>query len=149
VLASRDFKDEPSARQEAALMSALETMKAVYAAFARNDPSVLFAAMDPAIRWNQAEGNPLADGNPYVGPQAVGDGVFARLMATVDNFTVTPETFIDGGDHVVALGRYGGTMKNSGTPLDSSFCHVWVFHVDKIVTFQQFTDTAQWTRLMT
>jgi len=55
-------------------MSALETIKAVYAAFGRNDPSVLFAAMDPAINWNQAEGNPLADRNPYVGPQAVGEG---------------------------------------------------------------------------
>jgi hypothetical protein len=33
---------------------------------------VLFGAMDPAIPWNEAEGNPLADRNPYVGPQAVG-----------------------------------------------------------------------------
>ncbi len=30
-------------------MSAVETIKAAYAAFGRNDPSVLFAAMDPAI----------------------------------------------------------------------------------------------------
>ena len=42
-------------------MSAFETIKAAYAAFARNDPSVLFAAMDPGINWNQAEGNLLAD----------------------------------------------------------------------------------------
>ena len=53
------------------------------------------------------------------------------------------------GDHVVVLGRYRGTMKNGGSPLDSPFCHVWRFRGDKIVTFQQFTDTAQWTRLMT
>ena len=79
-------------------MSALETMKAAYAALGRNDPSLLFAAMDPAIRWNEAEGNPLANRNPYVGPQAVGEGVFARLMGAIDNFTVTPETFVDGGD---------------------------------------------------
>ena len=61
-------------------MSAIETIKAAYAAFGENDPSVLFAAMDPAIEWNEAEGNPLADGNPYVGAQAVGEGVFGRLM---------------------------------------------------------------------
>ncbi len=60
-------------------MSAFETIKAAYAAFGRNDPSVLFAAMDSGINWNEAEGTPLADRNPYVGPQAVGDGVFARL----------------------------------------------------------------------
>jgi ketosteroid isomerase-like protein len=86
-------------------MSALETAKSAYAALGRNDPSVLFGAMDPAINWNQAEGNPLADRNPYVGPQAVGEGVFARLVAAIDIFTVVPSTFIDGGDHVVVLGR--------------------------------------------
>ena len=130
-------------------MSAFKTIQAGYAAFGRNDPSVLFAAMDPAIKWNEAEGYPLADRNPYVGPQAVGEGVFARLLGAIDNFTVVPSTFIDGGDHIVVLGRYGGTMKNGGTPLDSPFCHVFRFHGDKIVMFQQFTDTAQWTRLMT
>src|SRR5829696_1657873 len=88
-------------------MSAIETIKAAYAAFGRNDPSVLFAAMDSAISWNEAEGNPLADRNPYVGPQAVGDGVFARLLAAIDNFTAVPSTFIDGGDHV---------LKPSGVP---------------------------------
>lgn len=129
-------------------MSALETIKAAYAAFGRNDPSVLFAAMDPAINWNEAEGYPLADRNPYVGPQAVGEGVFARLMAAIDNFTVTPSTFIEGGDHVVVLGRYRGTTRAEGATLDAPFCHVFRFHGDKIATFQQYTDTAQWTRLM-
>ncbi len=129
-------------------MSALETIKAAYAAFARNDSSVLFAAMDPAIHWNEAEGTPLADRNPYVGPQAVGEGVFARLVAAIDNFTVVPSTFIDGGDHVVVLGRYGGKMKDGGATLDSPFCHVYRFHGDNVVTFQQYTDTAQWARLM-
>ena len=130
------------------IMSAFETIKAAYAAFGRNDPSVLFAAMDPAIKWNEAEGYPLADRNPYIGPQAVGEGVFARVLATIDNFTVAPSTFIDGGDHVVVLGRYGGTTKAGGAELDSPFCHVYRFQGDKAVMFQQYTDTAQWTRLM-
>jgi ketosteroid isomerase-like protein len=129
-------------------VSALETVKAAYAAFGRNDPTVLFGAMDSAIIWNQAEGFPLADRNPYVGPQAVGEGVFGRLMAAIDSFTVTPSTFIEGGDHVVVLGRYRGTMKAGSATLDAPFCHVYRFRGDKIVTFQQYTDTAQWARLM-
>ena len=129
-------------------MSAVDTIKAAYAALGRNDPSVLFAAMDPTINWNEAEGNPLADRNPYVGPQAVGEGVFGRLLAAIDNFTAVPSTFIDGGSHVVVLGRYGGAMKDGGAALDSPFCHVYRFEGDKAVMFQQFTDTAQWTRLM-
>jgi ketosteroid isomerase-like protein len=109
---------------------------------------VLFAAMDSAISWNEAEGSPFADRNPYIGPQAVGEGVFVRMMAAIDNFTVTPGTFIEGSHHVVVLGRYGGTMKASGAALDAPFCHVFRFHDGKVVTFQQYTDTAQWTRLM-
>ena len=129
-------------------MSAFEKVKAAYAAFGRNDPSVLFGALDSAINWNEAEGNPLADRNPYVGPQAVGEGVFARLLAAIDNFTAVPNTFIDGGDHVVVLGRYRGTMKAGGATLDSPFCHVYRFRDGKAVMFQQYTDTEQWARLM-
>ena len=129
-------------------MTAFETIKSAYAALGGNDPSVLFGAMDAAINWNEAEGNPLADRNPYVGPQAIGEGVFGRLMAAIDNFTAVPGVFIDGGDHVVVLGRYGGTMKAGGATLDSPFCHVYRFRDGKAVMFQQYTDTAQWARLM-
>jgi ketosteroid isomerase-like protein len=128
-------------------MSAVETVKAAYAAFGRNDPSVLFGAMDPGIHWNEAEGYSLADRNPYVGPQGVG-ALFGQLLGAIDNFTVVPATIIDGGDHVVALGRYRGTMKNGGATLDAPFCHVFRFQDGKVVTFQQYTDTAQWARLM-
>ena len=129
-------------------MSAFETVKSAYAAFGRNDPSVLFGAMDPAIVWNEAEGNPLAAGNPFVGAQAIGEGVFGPLMAALDNFAVTPSTFIDGGDHVVVLGRYTGAVKKGGAPLDAQFCHVYRFNGDKMVMFQQYTDSAQWVRVL-
>jgi len=129
-------------------MTAVETIKAAYAAFGRNDPSVLFGAMDPAVTWHEAEGNPLADRNPYVGAQAIGEGVFGRLMAVIDGFTAAPSAFIDGGDDVVVLGRYGGTIKTSGAHLDAQFCHVYRFRDGKIVSFQQYTDSAQWARLL-
>lgn len=130
-------------------MTPVETIKAAYAAFGRNDPSVLFGAMDPGVTWNEAEGNPLADRNPYVGAQAIGEGVFGRLLAAIDAFSAVPATYIDGGDAVVVLGRYGGTMKASGARLDAQFCHVYHFHGGKVVSFQQYTDSAQWAKLMT
>ena len=129
-------------------MAAVDMVKAAYAAFARNDPSVMFSAMDPSIAWLEAEGSPYADGNPYVGPQAIGERVFGRLMAAIENFTVTPETFIDGGDDVVVVGRYRGTQKTGGAKLDAPFCHVYRFRDGKVIAFQQFTDTAQWARLI-
>ena len=41
-------------------MSAVETMKAAYAALGRNDPSGLFGAMDAGIEWNEAEQTAVA-----------------------------------------------------------------------------------------
>jgi uncharacterized protein len=129
-------------------MSNVKTLQAAYAALANNDPSMLFGAMAPDIQWNQAQGNPLADRNPYIGAQSVGEGVFGRLLAAIDNFTAAPDRFIDSGDDVVVLGRYGGTMKHNGAKLDAPFCHVYRFAGDRIATFQQYTDSAQWARLM-
>ena len=86
-------------------MSSVPTVQAAYAAFANNDPSLLFGAMAPDIQWNEAEGNPLADRNPYVGGQAVGEGVFGRLLAAIDGFSAVPDRFVDGGDDVIVLGR--------------------------------------------
>jgi len=129
-------------------MTPVETIKAAYAAFGRNDPSVLFGAMAAAVTWNEAEGNPLADRNPYVGAQAIGEGVFGRLLGAIDGFTAVPATFIDGGDDVVVQGRYGGTIKATSARIDAQFCHVYRFSDGKIVSFQQYTDSAQWARLL-
>ena len=129
-------------------MSNGQTVQAAYAALANNDPSLLFGAMAPDIQWNQAEGNPLADGNPYIGGQSVGEGVFGRLLAAIDNFTAVPDRLVEAGDDVIVLGRYGGTMKHDGAKLDAPFCHVFRFEGDRIASFQQYTDSAQWARLM-
>ena len=129
-------------------MSSVPILQAAYAAFANNDPSPLFNAMASDIQWHQAQGNPLADRNPYIGPQSVGEGVFGRLLAAIDSFTAVPDRFVDGGDDVIVLGRYGGTMKHNGAKLDAEFCHVFRFDGDRIVTFHQYTDSAQWARLM-
>ena len=126
----------------------IKTIQAAYAAFANNDPSVLFGAMAPDVQWNEAHGNPLADRNPYVGAQAIGEGVFGRLLAAIDGFSAAPDRYVDGGEDVIVLGRYTGTMKHDGAKLNAPFCHVYRFKGDQIVSFQQYTDTAQWARLM-
>ena len=129
-------------------MSSVQTIQAAYSALANDDPSVLFGARAPDIQWHEAEGTPLADRNPYGGPLAVGEGVFGRLLAAIDCFTATPDRFVDGGDDIIVLGRYGGTMKHSGAKVDAPFCHVYRIEGERIVSFQQFTDSAQWARLM-
>ena len=60
-------------------MSNIEPVRALYAAFAKGDMPAALACMAPDIVWNEAENYPYADRNPYIGPEAVLMGVFARI----------------------------------------------------------------------
>ena len=121
-------------------------LRSTYEAFGRGDVPAVLAAMDPAIEWNEAENFPYADKNPYIGPAAVAEGLFARLGGEWDGFSVALEELLDAGDTVVALGRYGGTYKKTGTRIHAQFAHVWRLRGGKIVKFQQYTDTLQATK---
>ncbi len=99
--------------------------------------------MSEDIVWNEAEGFHYSDRNPYVGPQAVVDGVFMRLGTEWDGWTLDIERFVDGGDSVVAMGRYRATCKANGKDLDAQFAHVWSLRDGKAISLQQYTDTAQ------
>lgn len=121
-----------------------DIVKALYDAFGMGDVPAVLDAFDPQIQWRGAENFLYADGNPYVGPQAVAEGVFQRIVSDVENFAVVPEHFVEGGDTVVVEGRYRGKMKATGTPVDAQFAHVWQLRDGKVVRFQQYTDTKQW-----
>jgi uncharacterized protein len=122
-----------------------DIVKAVYDAFGQGDVPAVLGAFDPQIQWSEAENFLYADGNPYAGPQAVAEGVFQRMVSDVENLAVLPERFVEGGDTVVAEGRYRGTMKTTGMPVDAQFAHIWQLRDGKVVRFQQYTDTKQWS----
>jgi ketosteroid isomerase-like protein len=129
-------------------MSNADVIRATYAAFARGDVPSVLAAMAPGIVWNEAENFAYADRNPYVGPEAVLQGVFMRLGGEWNGFSATPEEIIDGGDTIVARGRYGGSYKATGKPINAQFAHVWKLKGGKIISFQQYVDTLQTARAM-
>ena len=104
----------------------------------------MLGALDAQIQWSEAEGSSYAQGNPYIGPDAVLSGVFMRLISDVADLTLVPQRFIDGGSSVVVEGRYSGTMKGTGTALDAPFAHIWELRDGKVVRFQQYTDTLKW-----
>jgi ketosteroid isomerase-like protein len=124
----------------------VELIRSLYAAFGRGDVPAVLAAMDPAIEWNEAEGFPYADRNPYVGPGAIVEGVFARLGAEWEAFSVGPREFLDAGEAVVVLGRYRGAFRKTGRRIDAQFAHVWRLRGGQVVAFQQYTDTLQAAR---
>ena len=81
--------------------------------------------------------------SPYIGVDALLSGLFARLGGEWDGFSAVPQEIVDGGETVVALGRYGGVYKATGVKVDAQFVHVFKFKDGKVASFQQYTDTAQ------
>jgi len=103
-------------------------------------PSVL-GHFSPDIVWSEAENFPYADGNPYIGLEAVVNGVFVRCMSEWDGFAVVIEEVLDAGDTVVAIGRYRGTYKATGRVQNTQMVHIWRVAGGKAVRFQQHADT--------
>ena len=115
-----------------------EIIAGLYGAFGRGDIPAVLAALDPEIRWHEAESNPyMPSGEPYVGPETVLNELFARLAAEWDGFSVHPAAYHGGGDVVVVEGRYSGTHHGTGKTLDAQVCNIWTLRDGKVIKFQQ------------
>jgi uncharacterized protein len=123
-------------------------IQSIYRAFAAGDVAAVIGHMSPDIVWNEAENHPYADGNPYVGPEAVVQGIFARLGSDWDNFGVVLEEILAAEDLVVALGRCHGSYKSTHHKQNAQMVHAWHVQGGKATSFQQYTDTLQIARVM-
>ena len=121
----------------------VKTVESMYAAFATGDIPTVLAGLDPKVEWWEAENFIYAEGNPYVGPQSVLQGVFMRLAMEWDGFAVAPAGVLDAGDTAIGHGYYSGTYKPTGKQVRAQFAHFFTLRDGKIVKFQQYTDTAQ------
>jgi len=137
VAPQQDEADQPK--------SAVET---VYDGFAAGDIALATSTMSPDLVWNEAEGNPYSDLNPYQGPEAVVNGLFVRLATEWDAFTATPTDYVVEDDRVIVFGRYTGTYKATGRSMDVPFVHAYTVREGKITAFQQFTNTEAHTAAM-
>ena len=120
-------------------MSDLKKIKGVYDAFAKGDIPGVLEILSRDIEWTEAEGFPY--GGTYHGPKGVLEGVFMRLGSDWNGFAAVPHEFIDGGETIVALGKYSGTYKRTNKSFQADFAHVWKLRDGKAVRFIQYVDT--------
>jgi hypothetical protein len=116
-------------------------IRSAYGAFAKGDVPTVLGLFDPKIEWREAEHFPYWTGAPFVGADAIVQGVFARLRQDFDGFQVDVRRIVGAGDTVLAEVRYKGTGKTTKRPLDAQAAHVWDLRDGKIVRFQQYVDT--------
>lgn len=116
----------------------------LYKAFAKGDIPGAVATMDPNIVWNEAESFPYADKNPYIGPDAVLNGVFARIGAEWAYWNLTGIQLHEMANNMVlSTLRYQAKHKKTGKVIDSQAAHLFTLKDGKVVALQQFTDTRQ------
>lgn len=122
--------------------SNLSLVQKIYSLFEAGDVPGVLACFDPQIRWCEAEGFPYSDRNPYIGPDAIVRGVFARLGEDWEGFRIQTGEFAGSGDFVTMLGRYRARHLRTGKELDAQVAHLWWLRGGKAVRFQQMVDTA-------
>lgn len=122
----------------------ISVVSSLYTNFGKGDVPAVLAALDEKVVWNEAEGNALADRNPYIGPDAVLNGVFTRVLEGFPNFTLNNIVLHNmENNQVLATLRYNGTNKSTGKELNSQAAHLWTLKDGKIIAFQQYVDTKQ------
>ena len=122
-----------------------QIIDSLYNAFATGDMPTVLGLMDSEIEWNEAESNSLADGNPYIGPNAILEGVFARLGANHEYFGLQ-DVKIHGMNNnmVLATLRYDAKVKATGKHYNAQAAHLWTLNDEgKITAFQQYVDTKK------
>tara|TARA_R110002051_G_scaffold91370_2_gene160687 strand:- start:6355 stop:6843 length:489 start_codon:yes stop_codon:yes gene_type:complete len=125
-------------------MKNIHVIDKLYKGFATGDIPTVLGLMHENISWKEAEGNALADGNPYVGPEAVLNGVFARLGEEHDYFNLENIELHDMyNDKVLATLRYNAKRKSNGALINAQVAHFWTLKDGKIIAFQQYVDTKQ------
>ena len=128
--------------------SNVAAINSIYEAFGTGNIPAAIEGMSPEIVWNEADDFPYADRNPYVGPQAILEGVFGRIATEWNGFGAKVEELLDAGDAVIALGRYSGIYKATGKSQDTQFVHVWRLRDGKAVRFQQYANTLHAARVI-
>ncbi|MEO5923073.1 MAG: nuclear transport factor 2 family protein [Bryobacteraceae bacterium] len=121
----------------------IQVIRNFYDGISRGDVATVLGLMDPKVEWNEAEHFIYADNSPYIGPDAVLNGVFMRLMTQWEGFKAIPEQFIGMGDTVAVTGRYHGTYRETEKTVSAQMVHVFTVKDGKLTRFQQYTDTAQ------
>lgn len=114
-------------------------IKQLYAHFAEGNIEAVLGSMDASIVWNEATCSSYSDGNPYSSPEAVLQGVFARIGEDNEYFKLENIRLADlGNNQVLAALNYHFKSKKTGQEQITTVVHEWTIVNEKITAFQQY-----------
>jgi steroid delta-isomerase-like uncharacterized protein len=146
IAREQDFFDSSVFMQQLGVGSNPNNAKIIgslYEMFSKGDVPAVLELMDEKIVWNEAEGNALAAGNPYIGPDAVLKGVFVPISEKYNSFTLKDVKLHDMSDNQVLATLYYVMETKNGKSYTVEAAHHWTLQNGKIVQFQQYADTRK------
>jgi 2-(1,2-epoxy-1,2-dihydrophenyl)acetyl-CoA isomerase len=121
-----------------------ELVTQLYAALGAGDRAATEKLLADEFVAEFAEGMPAPIGGPHAGADAIDSGWWEigrryRVRAIPQEQIRT----VDG--RLLVLGRYRGTARDGGAPIDAEFAHLWTAKVTadggRLTALRQFTDT--------
>ncbi len=116
-----------------------ELVLALYRAFSEKDLVTLAKICSPNILWTQNPGFP--GGGINKGVSNIIQNVYEANSARWDYFDFTRTSISAQEDKVLVEGHYIVDMNNSGKKVKAQTAHVFTIKDQKVVAFQQYTDT--------
>ena len=117
-------------------------VKALYRALKQKDQQSIRQILVDEPVWDVSPGFP--EGGIYSGVAQIFGGFYRELLARVHSFGAFPDCFVDGGDTVVALGRYRVEKDEGSAPIWIRFSHTWRIDDDgRVKGVWQVADSAR------
>ncbi|MEW6475091.1 MAG: nuclear transport factor 2 family protein [Actinomycetota bacterium] len=117
-----------------------ELVAALYPALARGDRDTIARLVAPDFQGTLTEGLPM--GGVHHGREAMTENgwwAFGRAFKV----RAEPAQWLSCPDgRLLVIGRYVGSARTSGVPIDAAFVHLWSADADQLTSVWQLTDSA-------
>jgi uncharacterized protein len=118
----------------------VEVVRRAWQALARRDNEAAFALYDPEVEIDLT-----GSGFPGAGVYHGLEGVRSwnrEWLGAFGGFSADVEEWIDAGEQVIAMVRWHGRGKLSGTPAQMLRAHVWTLRDGKLLRLRIYDDKA-------
>jgi len=116
----------------------------LYDALNGHDPRGILEVLHPDFVGFVSPGMPCGVGGEHDGAEAMLRDCWGVVFAAFDVALEVDERLDAGSGCVVFRGRYVGTQRETGRPVDAAFAHIIRIDGGRIVELRQITDTARW-----
>lgn len=126
----------------------MDVARDLYEALATGDAARLAGLLHEDFEGRTTEGLPLELGGVHRGAEAMRRRFWGRIAKHYEARAVADRLLPIDEDQLLVLGRYVGRARATGAPLDAAFAHLLHFADGRIVTLEQYTDSARWAEAL-